>query len=364
MVRALDLPKILRSAGLPVVEVPGWQNRGAPLSGIRGGVSHHTATPGHIGGDYPTLPVIIDGHRTLAGPLSQLGLGKSGTWYVVASGRANHAGTVHARYSGTHSNPYALGVEAEHPGGDAPWPAAQYNSYVVGCGALGRAYGITWLGHKEVAAPAGRKTDPNFNMDTFRSLVGTSTVANPIPGSGGALPYPSIPAIDPIEPVDLDELENKMRNLRLARLVGQNTVWVGDGVTRRPIASETELTDLQHRIRLAGGVPGVEEVGRIEWLGVAPISLTANSIAKAVWGYFMDGGDTLQPGNAKIPRETAGERLRQIRRQTQNLRNGRIQLKELGFQIRDHLHQTHTTPEVVQQETPEDAGGPALDGEG
>lgn len=199
MVRALDLADVLRAAGVPVVEVPGWQSRGAELSGIRGGVVHHTGTPQSSSGNYPTLGVVRDGRSGLPGPLSQLGLGRDGTWYVIASGRANHAGSVHAAYSGTHSNPWALGVEAEHPGGNAPWPAAQYASYVQGCAALARRYGITWLGHKEVAAPAGRKPDPNFDMATFRSALSARLVSNTKTTAGGHLPSVMTGSLSPLE---------------------------------------------------------------------------------------------------------------------------------------------------------------------
>jgi len=202
-IRALALADVLRSAGLPVVEVPGWRDRGRDLVAIRGGVVHHTATSSAAGGDYPTLGVVRDGRAGIAGPLSQLGLGRSGTWYVIAAGRANHAGAVHARYASTYANPYSLGVEAEHPGGGTPWPAEQYASYVRGCAALARHYGITWLGHKEVAAPAGRKPDPTFDMGAFRANLGTSLVSNPGGSIGGSLPDPNLTPVTPIEEDDM-----------------------------------------------------------------------------------------------------------------------------------------------------------------
>lgn len=169
--RALELADVLRSAGLKVVEVDGWRTRGGEMIAIRGGVVHHTATPQAAQGDYPTLNVVAHGRAGLPGPLSQLGLGRDGTWYVIASGRANHAGEVHDHLASAYANYYALGVEAEHPGGATPWPSVQYESYVRGCRALGEHYAIRWMGHKEVAAPTGRKSDPNFDMNAFRAAI-------------------------------------------------------------------------------------------------------------------------------------------------------------------------------------------------
>lgn len=186
MVRILDAPAVLRAAGLTVVEVSGWRTRGREMAAIRGGVVHHTATSASARGDYPTLALVRDGRAGISGPLSQFGLGRSGVWYVIASGRANHAGVVHDRFKTTHSNDYSIGVEAEHPGKGA-WPSVQYAAYVRGCAALGRHYGITWQGHREVAAPAGRKVDPTFDLNLFRAAVTATQVSLSKPG-GGSLP--------------------------------------------------------------------------------------------------------------------------------------------------------------------------------
>src|SRR5690606_31620678 len=163
---------------------PGWQTRGRELAALRGGVAHHTATSASAPGDYPTLGLVRDGRAGIPGPLSQLGLGRSGVWYVIASGRANHAGVVHDNFEYTHANDYALGVEAEHPG-SGPWSREQYDAYVRGCAALSRSYGITWYGHREVAAPSGRKVDPTFDLNLFRASVTATQVALTKPGGGG-----------------------------------------------------------------------------------------------------------------------------------------------------------------------------------
>jgi hypothetical protein len=173
----VGLADILRGAGLTVVEVTGWKTRGLSLMvSVKGIIVHHTS--GRAQGDFPSLRTVRDGHGDLSGPLSQLGLGRTGTWYVIAAGRANHAGkTIDDSLFG---NGNAIGIEAESTGvpvsdiGHAHWPEVQYQSYIRGIKALQAAYGIPTTrvrGHKEVAIPAGRKTDPNFSMVEFRAAL-------------------------------------------------------------------------------------------------------------------------------------------------------------------------------------------------
>jgi hypothetical protein len=173
--KGLWLPSVLRAAGCSVVEVKGWEERGrGDLSGIRGVLLHHTAGP--LKGDAPSLPIVINGRPDLPGPLSQLFLARSGVWHVVAAGRANHAGKgIWTGLTLDGGNGYLLGVEAENTGlANDPWPAGQYESYVVGVTAILRkinAQAIMAVGHKEYAQPAGRKSDPSFDMVAFRAKV-------------------------------------------------------------------------------------------------------------------------------------------------------------------------------------------------
>ncbi|CAF2121632.1 unnamed protein product [Rotaria magnacalcarata] len=172
------LADILRGVGLNVVEVAGWKTRGhGVMASVKGIIVHHTA--GSSTGDYPSLAVVRDGTSSLAGPLSQLGLGRSGTWFVIAAGRCYHAGST--LDDSIYGNSNAIGIEAEGVGlpatdsGHAHWPEVQYQSYVKGVKALQNAYGVPTarvLGHKEAAVPKGRKIDPNFSMAEFRTKLG------------------------------------------------------------------------------------------------------------------------------------------------------------------------------------------------
>lgn len=182
-----DLADVLRAGGLRVVEAPGWQSRGVSggqgMTAVRSGIVHHTATPDSRPGIFPTWSMLVagrdlDGDGDPDGPLSQLTVGRDGTWGVIAGGKAWHPGKVtDSRLFGAD---VALGVEVEDDGSGV-MPPVQYAAVVKGCAVLGRHYGITWYGHKEVAAPKGRKIDPVFDMGLFRAHVKNSGNATPAP---------------------------------------------------------------------------------------------------------------------------------------------------------------------------------------
>src|SRR5699024_8365614 len=158
MVYYTGLARVLKAAGLKVVEIDGWDTRGhGGMGRIKGILLHHTAGPAQsaTSSNYPSLRVVRDGRPGLSGPLAQLGIGYDGTWYVTAAGRACHAGKVDSR---KYNNTHALGIEAENPGDGSAWPKAQYDSYVRGVAALIAEWNgkIRVRGHKEAAIPHGR----------------------------------------------------------------------------------------------------------------------------------------------------------------------------------------------------------------
>ena len=193
------LARVLTDAGLKVAEVPGWPNRGAgDVSAILGVICHHTA--GSRNGNMPSLKVITEGRADLPGPLSQLGLGRDGTFFVIAAGRANHAGR--GEWLGvTSGNSSFIGIEAENAGlppGHAnhePWPEVQLDAYQRGVAAILKHLKLDAqmaCGHKEYALPAGRKPDPQgLDMDAFRARVSALMIGNASPP-----PRPLIPPKD------------------------------------------------------------------------------------------------------------------------------------------------------------------------
>jgi len=168
------LPVVLEEAGLKVALVDGWASRGrADMGQVMGAMCHHTAGP--PSGNMPSLRTLIEGRSDLPGPLAQLGLGRDGTFYVIAAGRCNHAGTGKWRELSAGNSSF-IGIEAENPGtrADLPWPDVQMNGYRRGAAAilqyLGRGAEFC-IGHTEYALPKGRKNDPLFDMDAFRADV-------------------------------------------------------------------------------------------------------------------------------------------------------------------------------------------------
>jgi peptidoglycan hydrolase-like protein with peptidoglycan-binding domain len=191
------LPAVLETAGLKVARVDGWENRGrGDVGRILGIICHHTVGPRN--GNMPSLRTLIQGRSDLPGPLSQLGLGRDGTYYVIAAGRCNHAGRGNWRGL-TSGNTNFIGIEAENTGGpdDSPWPPVQMDAYRRGAAAILRHVGRSadfCAGHKEYALPPGRKTDPDFEMSAFRESV--AAIMN------GVAPAPKlIPAAEPPAPL-------------------------------------------------------------------------------------------------------------------------------------------------------------------
>lgn len=173
-----DLADVLRAGGLRVVEVPGWKTRSADgndFVGVKGILCHWTATNPAASGDYPTLNTILNGNGDTPGPLSQLGLGRDGTWYVIAAGVCWHAGNTDRVAS---DNYHAIGIEAEYHPAQGAWPEVQQRSYERGVAVLQRHYRVPLdevRGHYEAAVPYGRKDDPKTlpgGMPGFRQRVG------------------------------------------------------------------------------------------------------------------------------------------------------------------------------------------------
>jgi peptidoglycan hydrolase-like protein with peptidoglycan-binding domain len=182
------LPEVLRQTGLKVAEVDGWASRGRrDMARVRGVMCHHTGTS--AAGNMPTLGLLKNGRSDLPGPLSQLGLGRDGTYYIVAAGIANHAGA--GEWEGLNTgNSNFIGIEAENGGKVTdPWPDVQLDAYRRGVAALLKHIGAganMCCGHREYARPRGRKPDPVFDMVVFRSQVdaimrGTGSVRSIIP---------------------------------------------------------------------------------------------------------------------------------------------------------------------------------------
>lgn len=177
--RLLWLADVARSAGLVVTEIDGWKTRGSAIMNPKGVINHHTGV--RATGDLPSLGSLIKGRPDLAGPLCHYGLGRSGTVYVVASGKANHAGD--GQWQGVDfldASAEMIGIEAEHTGrASDEWPEEQLDAYRTLDAAILLQIGkpvANLCGHKEWAQPpestADRKPDPvGIDMVNWRESV-------------------------------------------------------------------------------------------------------------------------------------------------------------------------------------------------
>lgn len=116
MARDTGIAARIRAQGVRVVEVAGWQTRGSTSFSPRGSVNHHTA--GGSKGTCPSLNTVVYGRGDLAGPLCNVLQSREANGndiaYVVAAGRANHAGS--GGWQGLSGNSSVYGLEIEHTG--------------------------------------------------------------------------------------------------------------------------------------------------------------------------------------------------------------------------------------------------------
>lgn len=164
----------LKNHGLKVQKVKGWRDRGHPGTfQPRGVMFHHTAS-NKLSGNAPALGIVTFGRVDLPGPLSQFVVGRDGTIFFVAAGRAYHAGEGGPLEGipANQGNDYLVGVECENDGLGEKWPEVQKRAigmlFAVLCKRMDVGAGKV-IGHKEWTT---RKIDPaNIDMDTFRGRV-------------------------------------------------------------------------------------------------------------------------------------------------------------------------------------------------
>lgn len=114
----------LRDYGLDVGFVPGWERRGSPAFWPGGHVNHHDAIETRW--SYPP-DILINGRHDLDGPLCNTALEATGKVWLVAAGRANHAGS--GSWDGLIGNSSVWGTEAQNAGTGQTWPDEQIEAY-------------------------------------------------------------------------------------------------------------------------------------------------------------------------------------------------------------------------------------------
>lgn len=184
-----------RKAGLKVVEVFGWENRGRPAStgnfNPQGPTTdHHTGSTTSASKTMPTLRTLIQGRPDLPGPLSQVGIGYDGTVYVIAAGRANHAGRVGKSGAagmplGADGNALAIGQEVDTNGTQA-MPKAQRDALATVNAVNIRHYkrGTSYIHrHKDISGTGkwdlGSRTTSQLRLDAAAEVKRLSTPPPP-----------------------------------------------------------------------------------------------------------------------------------------------------------------------------------------
>lgn len=170
----------LRAAGLDVREVSGCWGRGSDSFNPIGVIAHATAGSSSAT-DAGELNVILNGSTSAPPPISQFMLGRTGIVYFVADGRCNHvrAGFSGTRFSGI-GNSNLIGIEGCNNNLNESWERS-YPAYTVLvrviCAHYGWSVSDRVRGHKE--HQPGDKSDPTFNMNTFRTNVSAAVPPSP-----------------------------------------------------------------------------------------------------------------------------------------------------------------------------------------
>ncbi|HEY9416681.1 MAG TPA: N-acetylmuramoyl-L-alanine amidase [Pseudonocardia sp.] len=199
---------------VPYKQWPGWTTRGrdpehGPFSDVHGLVIHHTGSDSGQSDDYLDF-LATRGRPGLPGPLCNAATDMDGDLWLIAQGRANHAGqgsnatlnhVINEDYAGfkvelkpgpdnIDGNAVYYGNEVRYDGGQ-PMTAKQYAAVTRWAAAICHFHGwsaLSIIGHRE---HTGRKNDPgNCAMNEFRADVAALLKAGP----------PQKPAPAPITP--------------------------------------------------------------------------------------------------------------------------------------------------------------------
>jgi len=159
---------VLRNAGLTVIETKGWLGRGKEMDAVEGVVMHHTASP-RTSSLQTNLYVVTNGNGVGPGPIAQVLIWRDGSCYLIADGKANHAGAggpwgwlpLSPPGQLSTANARTVGFECANDGVGEPWPAAQVIAMEIAAAAVLRHIGQgaeRCLMHSEWAPT--RKIDP------------------------------------------------------------------------------------------------------------------------------------------------------------------------------------------------------------
>ena len=163
------LAKALRDAGLVVHESSGWTTRTRPGDfAPRGVLLHHTAAFATTSDPHPSLDGLVDGRSGHVGPLCHVLVDRNGEAWVVAAGRASHAGRADASGPLPEGDGDAVyvGIEVEYAATDHE--PTQYATNLQKSNAIVAAAAIVArLGRDQHHVRAHRETSPTGAIDPY-----------------------------------------------------------------------------------------------------------------------------------------------------------------------------------------------------
>lgn len=332
-----------RTAGITVIETPGWEERGNGLAGyVSGGpignVDHHLVAQLRTDEDYiqRCVQLCIDGHATLDGPLCSVMTDPLGRIWVIAGLPANHAGrgssAVRERvragqppgrpgpddYTG---NAWYTGNEAQHPGDSTPWPGAQVNAMAVWDAALAVEAGWTENSAIQHLEHSLRKIDCSYATGPTPGATHRQRVAAWIKIMTGQAPASTPDEDDELNQDQANKLDAIYRALfsddpqgswlaaraRSADLTGQQNAEKLDEIRNVLYAEDVPGSWLVARARSADlvGQQNAERIaaiqaGGIYWPGAQYLALPA--LANAI---REDDGEKVEIDEAELARQLA-----------------------------------------------------------
>jgi hypothetical protein len=177
----------IRAKGVRVIEMAGWQTNGSDSFNPVGSVNHHTAGPSS--GSTPSLNTCLYGNGSTNGPLCQVMQSRepdgNDIAYVIAAGKANHAGE--GGWGGMSGNSSVYGLEIEHTGVDPLPMHRQHIAAKIHAAFHDRPDKVCQ--HREWAPSrkidAAENVDANGFRDMVRSYESGGTTPVPPPSQGG-----------------------------------------------------------------------------------------------------------------------------------------------------------------------------------
>lgn len=278
-VLALWLPAAFDKWGVRYGKVAGWEDRGRPMSSgyfdPNASLTHHTGSTSSASNPAPSLRTLIEGRVDLRGPLSQVSTDYNGFTWIIAAGRANHAGTARATMGNPagDGNAMYLGNEVQ-TNGTQQMPDAQYDAVVLVATAIADHFGqqdaakvglhntTSLSGKWDLGAGIGKSGVP-YSITKFRADVAARLKTGP--------PVPPPPVVTPkgIATMLFYNVQSTDPKVNAA-------IVMTDGYTMRWVSSSTAWVRISASIEQQTGrkpAPiGVKDLNGLamEWVGPVP----------------------------------------------------------------------------------------------